>query len=84
MTCLLGRNGPWEFRVITPRHGLLLRGSERKHVGAGGKPVEVVGKRVEDREGVGRGAGGLGEVREVRKRSGRPWESVEEAGRHGK
>ena len=76
----------------------MLRGSEWKHVGAGGsmqkarktveanqEPVEameVVGKWVGDREGVGRGAGGSGEVREVRKRSGRPWESAEEAGRH--
>ena len=51
------------------------------------KPVEVVDsyrEMVEDREGVGRGAGGPGEVREVQKRSGRPWESAEEAGRHGK
>jgi len=55
------------------------------------KPVEVVEdvrKWVEDREGVGRGAGGTGEVREGRKevlkRSGRPWESAEEAGRHRK
>ena len=38
--------------------------------------VEVVGKRVEDREGVRRGVGGLGEVREVRKRSGRGPEEV--------
>ena len=38
-------------------------------------------KSVEDKEGVGRGLGGLGEVREVRRRSGRPWESAEEAGK---
>jgi len=80
MRCLLGRNGPWEFQVITPRHGLLLRGSEQKHAGAGGKPVEVVevvGKRVEDREGVGRGAGRLGEVRKAMGkcgRGGKAWE----------
>jgi len=33
--------------------------------------VEDVGKRVEDREGVGRGAGGAGEVREVQKAVGK-------------
>ena len=38
-------------------------------------------KSVEDKEGVGRGSGGSGEVREVRRRSGRPWESAEEAGK---
>jgi len=32
MTCLLGRSGPQEFRVITPRHGPLLCGSRWKHV----------------------------------------------------
>jgi len=36
MTCLLGRSGLWKFRVITPRHGLLLHSSERKCAGAGG------------------------------------------------
>ena len=46
--------------------------------------VEVVGKRVGDREGVGRGPEGSEEVREVRKRSGKSWESAEEAGRHRK
>ena len=95
MTCLLGRSGPWEFQVITPRHALL-RGAERKRAGAGGsmrktwktvevnwEPVEASGsqwkswktsgsggRHVEDREGVGRGAGGPGEVREVRKAVG--------------
>jgi hypothetical protein len=44
---------------------------------AGGKQW----KSVEDKEGVGRGSGGSGEVREVRRRSGRPWESAEEAGK---
>jgi len=43
--------------------------------------VEVVGKWVEDREGVRRGVGG---PEEVRKRSGRLWESAEEVGRHRK
>jgi len=38
-------------------------------------------KSVEDKEGVGRGSGGSGEVQEVRRRSGRPWESAEEAGK---
>ena len=36
---------------------------------------------MEDKEGVGRGSGGSGEVQEVRRRSGRPWESAEEAGK---
>ena len=59
MRCLLGRNGPQEFRVITPRHGLLLRGSEWKHVGAGGsmrkarKTVEANREPVEAMEVVG-------------------------------
>ena len=44
---------------------------------AGGKQW----KSVEDKEGVGRGSGGSGEVQEVRRRSGRPWESAEEAGK---
>jgi len=89
MTCLLGRSGLWEFRVITPRHGLLLHGSEGKRVGAGGsqwKLWKLLGsgrRHVGDREGVG-GAGGAGEVQEVQKRSGRLWESAEEMGRHGK
>jgi len=66
MRCLLGRNGLQEFRVITPRHGLLLCSSEQEPVEASGscgsrrEAVEDVGKRVEDREGVGRGAGGAG------------------------
>jgi len=66
MRCLLGRNGPRKFRVITPRHGLLLCSSEQEPVEASGsrgsrqEAVEDVGKRVEDREGVGRGAGGAG------------------------
>jgi len=38
-------------------------------------------KSVEDKEGVGRGSGGSGEVQEVRRRSGRPWKSAEEAGK---
>ena len=96
MRCLLGRNGPQEFRAIAPRHGLLRRGSEQKRAGAGGsqwnqwkssgsgwEAMEVDGrqwKSMEDKEGVGRGSGGSGEVREVRRRSGRPWESAEEAG----
>jgi len=96
MTCLLGRSGPWEFRVITPRHGLLLCGSEWKHAGAsgsqwkswkmlgsGGRCREAGGRPVGDREGVGRGPGGAGEVQEVWKRSGRLWESAEEAGSNG-
>ena len=68
MTCLLGQSGPWEFQVITPRHGLLLCGSEWKRVGAGGsqwklwKSLESSGRHVGDREGVGRGLGGLEEV----------------------
>ena len=42
---------------------------------------EDVRKLVEDQEGVGRGSGGSGEVWEVRRRSGRLWESAEEAGK---
>jgi len=38
-------------------------------------------KSVEDKEGVRRGSGGSGEVREVWRRSGRPWESAEEGGK---
>jgi len=50
------------------------------HGEAGGRQWKLVG----DKEGVGRGSGGAGEVWEVWKRSGRPWESAEEAERHGK
>jgi len=88
MTCLW--SGPQEFRVITPRHGLLLRGSEQKHAGAGGsqwkswKMLGSGGRHVGDRKGVGRGAEGPGEVWEGGKRSRRLWESAEEVGRHGK
>ena len=80
MRCLLGRNGPREFWVITPRHGLLLRGSEQKHVEdvedveANQELVEVmevVGKQVGDREGVRKGAGGSGEVRKAMGKCGR-------------
>jgi len=56
----------------------------QKRTGSWWKPVEVVEvvrKRVGDREGVGGGAGGL---EEVVKRSRRSWESAEEAGKHGK
>jgi len=86
----MGQSGLQEFQVITLRHGLLLCGLERKCAGAGGsqwkssEAVEDVRKWVEDREGVGRGVGGLGEVREVQKRSGRLWESAEEVERRGK
>jgi len=77
MTCLLGRSGPREFRVITPRHGLLLCGSERKRVGASGsqwKQWKSSGSSgrcqegVGDREGVRRGAGGPEGRGKVRKR----------------
>ena len=69
-----------EAWAIAPQLGAEVCGSWWKPVEA----VEVIGKQVGDREGVGRGAEGVGEVREVRKRSGRSWESAEEAGRHGK
>jgi len=58
-------------------------GSVREPVEASGscgrrrEAVEDVGKWMGDREGVGRGAGGSGEVQEVRKRL---WESAEEEG----
>ena len=42
--------------------------------------VEVVGKQWK----TGKGSEGVQEVREIQKRSGRPWESAEEAERHGK
>ena len=51
--------------------------------GSSGSRQEAV-EHVGDKEGVGRGVGGVGEVRKVWKRSGRPWESAEEAERHGK
>jgi len=65
MTCLLGRSGLQEFRVI-----LLLRGLERECAEAGGRcgrHWEVVG----DREGVRKGAGGLGEVQKAKGKCGR-------------
>ena len=90
MTCLLGQSGLWEFWVITPRHGLLLRGSERKHVedaedsgsepGVSGSQWKLwkssgsSGRHVGDREGVGRGAGGPEEV----------WKAMGKCGRGGK
>ena len=92
MTCLLGRSRPREFRIITPRHGLLLHGSERKCAGdvedsgskpgAGGsqwkswKTLGSGGKYVGDKEGVGRGAGGAEGHGKVRKR----WEGMESNG----
>jgi len=87
MTCLLGQSGPWEFQVITPRHELLLCSLEQEPEeasGSRGRCWEAGGRHVGDREGVRRGPGGAGEVRVVWKRSGRPWESAEEAGRHRK
>ena len=67
----------WEFWVITPEAWAIAarlgveacrrRGRQWKRTGSQWKPVEAVGKRVGDKEGVGRGAGGSGEVREVRK-----------------
>jgi len=45
---------------------------------------EDVWKWVGDQEGVRRSQEGLGEIRKVQKRLGRPWERAEEAGRHGK
>ena len=87
MRCLLGRNGPQEFRVITPRHGLLLRGSERKRAGAGGSQwkqwkssgssgshQEACGRQGRGRKGcrrVGRGPGGPEEVQKVVGKCGR-------------
>jgi len=47
------------------------------------KPVEVVGKQWKTGKG-SEGVREVQEVREIRKRSGRPWESAEEAERHGK
>ena len=79
-----------EAWAIAPRLGAEACGSWWKPVeaveasGSRGRRwgvVEVIGKRV---GGVGRGAGGLGEVREVQKRSGRSWEGAEEAGGLGK
>ena len=67
--------------------GSLLRGMDYCSAARSGsvwEPVEtrkVVGKQVGGRKGVGRGLGGLGEVRGVRKGFGRPWESAEEAGK---
>ena len=94
------RSGLWEFQVITPRHGPLLHGSERKRAGAGGsqwkswKMVEANWELVEASGSCGRHREavedmwetrkGSGGVWEVWKRSGRPWESAEEAGRHRK
>ena len=87
MRCLLGRNGPREFRVITPRHGLLLRGSERKHAedaeanwelveasGSHGSRREAGGRQGRGRKGcgrVGRGAGGPEEVQKAVGKCGR-------------
>ena len=62
-------------------------GSVREPVeasGTSGSCPEAGGRQwklVEDKEGVGRGLGGSGEVWEVRRRSGKPWESAEEAGK---
>jgi len=84
MRCLLGRNGPWEFRAITPRRGADACGScreTRKRVGSSGSQAEGpedVRKLVEDQEGVGRGQEGPEEVGKAvgeGGRSGRTWES---------
>ena len=61
MRCLLGRNGPREFRIITPRHGLLLRGSEQK--------------RAEDMEGSGSEPGASGSQWKLWKLSGSGWKT---------
>ena len=83
MTCLLGRSRPWEFRVITPRHGLLLRGLEQKHAEAAEdaeanrEPVEASGSHgsrqevVEDMWETRKGSEGVREVWERCGRSGR-------------
>jgi len=77
MRCPLGRNGLREFRVITLRHGPLLRSSERKRAGAGGSGGshwEAGGRQGRGRKGcgrVGRGAGGPEEVRKVMGKCGR-------------
>ena len=66
-----------EAWAIAPRLGAEACGSWWKPVEASGsrgrrrEVVEVIGKRVGDREGVGRGAGGSGEVREVVGKCGR-------------
>ena len=83
MTCLLGRSGPQEFRVIAPRHGPLLHGLERKRAedvkdsgsepGAGGsqwKSWKLSGSRWE----TGKGSEGVREV----------WKAVGKCGRDGK
>ena len=49
--------------------------------GTSGSRPEAGGRQWKSVEGVGRGLGGSEEVREVRRRSGRPWESAEEAGK---
>jgi len=66
MTCLLGRSGPPEFRVITLRHGPLLEvcRSWWKHAedveASRWKPVEAVGKRWKTCGRQGRGWKGCG------------------------
>ena len=80
MTCLLGRSGPWEFQVITPRHGLLLCGSEQKCAGdvedSGSEP-EAGGSQWKLWKSSGSGGRHVGDkervegVREVRKAVGK-------------
>jgi len=86
MRCLLGRNRPREYQVITPRHGLLLRSSERKCVeaggsmrktwkmsGSGGRCREVGGRQGRGRKGCrrsGRGLEGRGKVRKRQEGTG--------------
>jgi len=84
MRCLLGRSGLREFWVITPRHGPLLRGSERKYAedaevnwelvearGSRGSCREAGGRQGRGRKGYGRvrrGPGGPEGCGKVRKR----------------